>query len=164
MRHAYTVHTAHGLAAIWKYLLQRKESLRGVSLFMKFYVGWRSDSGVTERKREVEQKRKGRKKNRRETRGTKRRRKTRVRVRALGDRNCRRRKKSEGDEADEKECEERNVGGFQRRTRSTVAPPRRSYRSYRCVSSRGFNRTDFHPDLTVTPDHRIAGYWAQPRN
>lgn len=51
----------------------------------------------------------------------------RVRVRALGDRNCRRRKKSEGDEgdeADEKECEERNVGGFQRRTRSTVAPPR----------------------------------------
>lgn len=47
-----------------------------------------------------------------------------MRVRALGDRNCRRRKKSEGDEADEKECEERNVGGFQRRTRSTVALPR----------------------------------------
>lgn len=47
-----------------------------------------------------------------------------VRVRALGDRNCRTEKEKWRSEADEKECEERNVGGFQRRTRRTVASPR----------------------------------------
>jgi len=86
-------------------------------------------------KRESEE-RKGSERNERET---KRRKKTRVRVRALGDRNCRRKKKSEGDEADEKECEEHNVGGFQRCTRGTVASAR-TYRNYWRVPSRGFNR------------------------
>lgn len=46
-----------------------------------------------------------------------------MRVRALDDRNYRRRKRSEGGEADEKEYVERYVGGFQRRTRRTVASP-----------------------------------------
>lgn len=60
-------------------------------------------------------------------RETKRRKKTRVRVRAPGDKNCRdgERTAKEGGEVDEKECEERNVGGFQRRTRGTVASARR---------------------------------------
>lgn len=62
MRDAYTVHTARrGSAAIWKYLLQRKEFLRGISLFMKFYVGWRLDSEVTERKRGRTKTKKGKK-------------------------------------------------------------------------------------------------------
>lgn len=61
-----------------------------------------------------------------ETEGAKGRTNTRVRVRALGDRNCERKKKAaEGGETGRKECEERDVGAFQRRTRGTVAPARR---------------------------------------
>lgn len=55
---------------------------------MKFYVDWRSDSGVTERKGGRTKNEKG-KKNTREMRETKRGKKTRVRVRASGDKNCR---------------------------------------------------------------------------
>jgi len=148
---------------IWKYLLQCKESLRGVSLFMKFYVGWWSDSGVTERKRGRTKTK--REKNKRETRETKRRKKTRVRVRALGDR------KTADEERKEKEAKrtKKNARSATRCRRLSASYTKNSclgttYRNYRRVSSRGFNRTDFHLHPTVTLDCRIVGYWVQLRN
>lgn len=91
---------------------------------MKFYVDWRSDSGVTERKggRTKTKRRKKYKRNE----GNKKRKENRGEGKSAGRQELqRRRKNSEGGEVDEKECEERNVGGFQRRTRGTVATARR---------------------------------------
>jgi len=112
---------------------------------MKFYVGWWSDSGVTERKRGRTEKKKKehihtkkRKEELGEGGGDKRKKENKGESKSVRRQELQAEKEKR--KVDEKECKERNVGGFQRRARGTVAPARR-IETIGYVFSWGFNRT-----------------------